>query len=103
MTRSDWQKIESLLASEVEHARAAFQAAKANLRESTNDIPSEIPHPDGVHRIQRAGTEFHAAMAAYAIAIREFNDFLIDKCVPDRLKQTGTQSGSNHALPQKTK
>jgi hypothetical protein len=80
------QNIEFILANDVERARAAFDAAKEQFKSVTADDPSGIPHPDGIHRLISEAA-FRAAIAAYGLALREFNEFLFAGTIPDRLKE----------------
>ena len=83
----DRHKLERILADEVERARAAFEAAKATFVTVTSDVPSSIPQPDGSFRLERAGHDFRTTIEEYSQVLHEFNNFIIDGTVPDRLQQ----------------
>jgi hypothetical protein len=50
-----------------------------------SDIPSGLPHPDGTHRIRNASKKYYATMDDYQRAIDEFNEFIKDGTIPERL------------------
>jgi hypothetical protein len=81
------RNIEFILAEDLRRAREAFESARANFAGVTSDIPSGIPHPDGAARVKNAGDSFQATMNAYALALREFNAFVVHGTIPDRLKE----------------
>jgi hypothetical protein len=89
LTRRD---IEFILSGDLERARVAFESARENFRSIMSDIPSGIPQPDGTLRIELAGTAFRIAIDDYSVALREFNNFLIDGAVPERLIADQTPS-----------
>jgi hypothetical protein len=54
-----------------------------------SDIPSGLPHPDGVQRIHNASLELTAARDEMMNAHNRLNDFLETGVVPDDLKRSG--------------
>jgi hypothetical protein len=81
------QQVEDLLVRELSRTREDYEKAHKEFLVVTSDIPSGIPHPDGVQRIKNAGAEERAAISDYIRALREFNAFAIDGKMPDRMKE----------------
>src|SRR5437016_6009805 len=52
------------------------QQALATLTEITSELPSAIPHPDGVERVERARRNLHHAQQNYLEASRRLTQFL---------------------------
>jgi hypothetical protein len=65
-----------------EAATDAFAAIASN-------IPSGMPHPDGVQRIRNASHELTAARNEMMKAHDRLNDFLTAGIVPEDLKRSG--------------
>jgi hypothetical protein len=78
--------IEVILFDEVERRKSALVGAQKDFTEFSGDIPSGLPHPDGVLRIRNAGSRQSAALKAYSQALLEFNKFIVHGEVPERLK-----------------
>jgi hypothetical protein len=49
------------------------------------DIPSGLPHPDGVLRTQEAGTHYRNALQAYMKAVARYKDFIVRCIAPEDL------------------
>jgi hypothetical protein len=77
--------IERTLHDDLDHARAGLEEARAKFTISMHDVPSGIPGSDGVASIQRAGTEHRMALARFALALRRFNNYILNGSVPDDL------------------
>jgi hypothetical protein len=78
------QQIEEALLSDLDKLRGNAQRAQALLLSVTSDVPSELPHPDGVQRIRNAGRAQKVALTKYADALREFNEFVLHGTIPAR-------------------
>jgi len=63
-------------------------AATAAFIEITSDIPSGLPHPDGIQRIHNASREMDAARKAMMAAHSRLNDFIESGTVPPDLTPT---------------
>jgi hypothetical protein len=81
------EQIEAILAQEVERAETNWHLQKARFAEIVADIPSGLPHPDGVMRIKIAAGNHHRALREYRTALNEFSAFAINLVVPIRFKQ----------------
>ena len=79
------EEIESVLAEELEAAKTRLKKAKQHSAGSTPDIPTGNPPPDGVPYIPSAAEERDAAVAAFATALRRFNNFAIYRIIPQDL------------------
>lgn len=91
--------IEAILRDEVERAKRAYQQAHTDFHGVTADIPSGLPEPDGTDRIRNAGNVYRSTMNIYSDALREFNNFVTDGVIPDRLKpeRPGKDTGKSSA------
>ena len=85
MSPADVDRIERLLHAELERTQTAYQTELKKFSSITQDIPSGIPHPDGLMRIEQAGNSYHRALADYMRALKRFNDFVVKRIVPDDL------------------
>jgi hypothetical protein len=82
----DFEHIERILRADLERTRNLYKAEAANFRSVTQDIPSGLPHPDGVTRIRLAADAHNRALDSYMTALKRFNNYAINKTVPDDLK-----------------
>jgi hypothetical protein len=80
------QNLEIFLLNEIKRTREAYDKTRIGFSAVSSDIPSGIPHPDGTTRIKNARRDNSAALEEYMRALREFNDFIISRKVPDRFK-----------------
>jgi hypothetical protein len=48
-------------------------------------VPTELPYPDGILSIQRAGMEAHVALEGYMRALKRYTDFTLYKVIPEDL------------------
>lgn len=88
------QEIERVLRDELHRARTAHEQAKEEFKITSAEIPSGLPHPDGVTRIANAGNANASALVAYARAVKEFNDFILHGIIPERLKDSDEREKS---------
>ncbi len=79
----DREQIENRLRSELHEARRRFESATGDFGAVTASVPSGIPFPDNVTRLQQAGCERHAAMRELREALRRWNEFVIDGKLPE--------------------
>ena len=77
--------IEDILRADVDRAQVRYRSEAAKFRQIRQDIPSGIPHPDGVMRIRQSGEAHSAALAAYISALKRFTDFVVKRVVPNDL------------------
>lgn len=63
-------------------ASEAFSAVNA-------DVPSGLPHPDGVLRITKASREYSDAIAALSRALKRKTDFAVKGIIPEDLAEPG--------------
>ena len=75
------QLIQDLLEATAEH-----DAATATYNQVMWDIPSTIPHPDGVQRISSISRELSIAKERLARAHSRLSNFLDDGAMPEDLK-----------------
>ena len=64
----------------------AVQATEAFLKVTT-EIPSSLPHPDGIQKIHNASRNVSQARARMSLAHKRLNDYLSGGMVPEDLKQ----------------
>lgn len=68
-------------------AQKAYELAHAEFMAVANDIPSQLPAPDGTARIVNAGKAYRHTMETYSRALREFNQFVASGTLPERLAE----------------
>ena len=83
----DPRPIVEILRAEVERTHAEYDRVKQDFRSLVGDIPSGLPHPDGMQRIQNASRAQSVAMEAYETALMRLNRFLISGTVPPDLEK----------------
>ena len=99
------EDIEQVLCTELERAMARFRAARDHFQQLIADVPSEIPHPDGSLRLQQAGAEKRAAIAALSQALSRHNAFVLRGEIPQSLlaKPGREDTESTERADQKTR
>jgi len=83
------------LRDEVFRAKKAYEVAHAEFMAVADDIPSQLPYPDGTARIVNAGQAYRSTMDTYSRVLREFNSYVATGVVPDRLKE-GEKAAESH-------
>jgi hypothetical protein len=73
---------------DLHEATLRADAATAAFIEITSDIPSGLPHPDGIQRIHNASREMDAARKEMMAAHSRLNAFLERGIVPEDLKRS---------------
>ena len=82
------ERIEQILTAEVDRAKSDVKHAKSEFERITDDVPSGLPYPEGIERIQKAGRDYRAAQARMEWALGRFNIFIIQGIVPEDLKDS---------------
>ena len=82
-------RVLSVLQYDLKRATERSKAATAAFEAITSDIPSGIPHPDGMLRIHGASREATVARMEMLRAHHRLNDFLNVGIVPEDLKEDG--------------
>ena len=80
--------IRSILVTEAERTKVAYEQARRDFKAITDDIPTGLPHPDGTDRIRSAGTSYRSTLNAYALAVRQLNAYAVDGTIPDWLRES---------------
>ena len=96
---TDRRPIIEILRAEVERTHAEYDRVKQDFRLLSADIPSGLPHPDGMQRIQNASHAQSFAMDAYETALKRLNRFLISGTVPPDLEKDLEQDLNNPGAP----
>ena len=86
-------EIKRILNDGVDLARAEYETARVEFMRTVAEIPSSLPPPDGTGWIRIAGESYRLSMRAYSTALREFNDFVLEGRIPDRLTDQGKAAG----------
>jgi hypothetical protein len=76
------EEIENGLCLAVESCRMRLLLAKAVVDEVNNDIPSGLPHPDGVLRIKNANAAYSEARMNLMKALDNLNHFVCYGVIP---------------------
>jgi hypothetical protein len=79
--------IYAALQQDVAAAEERANAANAAFREVMQDIPSDLPHPDGTQRVLNVCRLLSAARREMTDADLRFSDFLVHGTVPAHLKR----------------
>jgi|SRR5579872_680520 len=82
-------RVLNILQQDLEAATKRSKAATAAFDAITSDVPSGIPHPDGMQRIHNASREVTVARMEMLRAHHRLNDFLNAGIVPEDLKRSG--------------
>jgi hypothetical protein len=84
-------RIVRILTDELMAAQSRHTAASQRFDCLVNGVPSDLPHPDGAHRIRAARSETNVALQAHMHALKRYTDFLLYSMVPDDLDLAKTQ------------
>ena len=79
-------EIGKILRDDVERLRVASDLADDQFNAILCEIPSGLPHPDGVQHIHNAAVEASAARARLMNALRREAVFVMDGTVPEDLR-----------------
>lgn len=81
------EEIERILHDELERARSFYNSRTDQFHTAIKGIvPTDANLADGTPAIRAAGTERRGALGAYLLALKRFNDFVVNGIVPDDLK-----------------
>jgi hypothetical protein len=83
------REIRAALVRRIIDATVQAQAASNSFSEVTNQIPSGLPHSDGIQRIKNASHALFIACKEMAAAHNRLNDFLSRGIVPEDLSRSG--------------
>jgi len=83
------REVLNVLKQDLQAATERSKAATAAFDAVTNDVPSGIPHPDGIRRIHNASRQVTIARMEMLRAHHRLNDFLNAGVVPEDLKRSG--------------
>jgi anti-sigma-K factor RskA len=81
------EQIEAILAQDVERAETVWRWEQNRFAAVVAEIPSGLPHPDGMTRIKVAGERHNRALQDYRKALNEFNAFTIGGIIPDKFNE----------------
>ena len=82
----DREKIHSILRDDLKRAKAQSKLSTDAFHALLSDIPSGLPHPDGIQRIRNASIAHAADRTRLLAAAARLDAFLLDGTVPDDLK-----------------
>lgn len=82
-------KVRAILFRDLAEATAGTESAREAFTAITDDIPSGLPHSDGIQRIHNASRALSAARVEMLKAHSRLNDFLNRGVVPEDLKRSG--------------
>jgi hypothetical protein len=90
------QSIREALETDLRCAKEALAAATKAFDAVCGEIPSGMPHPDGVARIKSASKELHFRREQFMTSLSRLNGFTLHGIVPDDLlkKFPQTEHGS---------
>jgi hypothetical protein len=87
MTLSDYETILAALNEESKIARLESEAASQNFDDVIRQVPSGLPHPDGVQRIHNASRELSSARERFMASIDRTSKFVVHREVPEDLRE----------------
>jgi len=82
-------EIRKILYQEFVTAAESAREATASFDATVSEIPSRLPHPDGVQRIHNASRAVSVARIQMMKAHNRLNDYLNRQIVPEDLKRSG--------------
>jgi hypothetical protein len=82
-------EIRNILQQEFVSAAESARQATASFDAAVREIPSGMPHPDGVQRIHNASRAVSVARVEMMKAHNRLNDYLNRRIVPEDLKRSG--------------
>lgn len=91
------QDIGRSLAQELDAARRSHLSANKKFDTVVGDVPSGLPHPDGVFRLEQAGKESRRALELYFTALRRYSDFC-SATLCRRIRNLNCCQVDNHGL-----
>ena len=81
------RRVRTTLLECLNEATARVTAASESFQSVMREMPSGVPHPDGVQRIHNASRELNAARKEMMAAHSRLNDFISRGIVPEDLKR----------------
>jgi hypothetical protein len=81
----DVREIGKKLFAQLDEARARVTRSREMFQQVVSDIPSGLPHPDGVTRINNAASEHRAAIMALQTAEERLDQFITTGKIPEEL------------------
>ena len=75
------------LRQDLDAARKRAAIASAHFDDVVKKVPSGLPYPDGVHRMQKASSDYAEAQKAALADLMRLNEFLIYGTVPPGLEK----------------
>ena len=81
--------VHAVLVKALSDATLSADSAFDQLTAIINDVPSAIPHPDGVQRLHNASAKLAVARHKLMEAHTRFNNYLERGIVPEDLKRRG--------------
>jgi hypothetical protein len=82
-------EIRTTLFQELLAATARNNEANREFDEVIGQVPTGLPHPDGVQRIRNASSKLSAARKQMGVAHNRLDDYFARGIVPDELKRGG--------------
>ena len=79
-------QIRLMLLQEVRQATDRVTAAAQRFNLIIDDVPGNVPHPDGALRITQASRDLSSARAEMMVAHRRLSEFLSRGVIPQNLK-----------------
>jgi len=81
----DRDKVLKIMQSDIDATKLAMQHAMKVFDGMVRDVPSGIPHPDGLQRLKNASRDLSSARAALNAAVARQCAFVLHGIVPDDL------------------
>ena len=78
-------RIRDVLKQRLDSAQAEYRTRNAQFEAIVKQVPTGMPQPDGINRVQSAGRNHHISLGRYMKALKNFTDFIMHGTVPDDL------------------
>lgn len=87
MTSKEYQNILQALNRESTAARLEWERATESFDALVQEVPSGLPHPDGVQRVHNASRELSLAREKFTTSTRRIGKFIVHREVPEDMKK----------------
>ena len=84
---TDYQRVRRILEEQFQAAVKRRDLASSSFGEVNRNLPTSLPHPDGVQQIKNVSSDYSAALKEVSRAVQRIADFQIHGIVLEDLMQ----------------
>ena len=88
---TDYQRVRRILEEQFQAAVKRRDLASSSFGDVNKNLPTALPHPDGVQQIKNVSGDYSAALKEVSCAVQRIADFQIRGIVPEDLKLDATR------------